>query len=113
MRSDLLSIAYEARGQRVEVYLSAPTPSDDCGEGSRGEICRYITQDLLSPDSAYCVTFQIADLGLGEPGLERVHERRGDVNFDLEVSNGNADGIDIGEGKGLSVVVRDVPFAGR
>jgi len=94
----------------VEVYLSAPATSDDCGEGSRGEICRYIVQDPLSPNSAYCVTFQIASLGLGEPGLERVHERSGDVDFDPEISNDNLNGVDIGEGKGLSVVVRDVPF---
>lgn len=110
MRSDLLSKAYEARGLGVEVYLSAPATSNDRGEGSRGKICRYAVQDLLSPNSAYCVTFQIASLGLGKPGLERVHERSGDVNFDPEVSNDNINGVDVGEGKGLSVVVRDVPF---
>ena len=94
---------------RVEAHLSTPASSNDRGEGSGGEITRNILQDL-PPSPAHHVTFHIADPGLCEFGLYRVHNGSDNVDFDPEVPNGNICGVDVGEGKGLLAVVRDVRF---
>jgi hypothetical protein len=104
VRSDPSSVVYEGG------YLSTPATSDNRGEGSSGEISRNFLQNLLPLDAGYRVILHVTDLGLGEFGLQRVHQRGGDVHFDLEIPNSDTGRTNVGEGKALSVVVRGVPF---
>lgn len=102
----------------MEAYLSAPATTDYGSEGSSRKISRNIPQDLLPLNTGHRITFYITDLGLGVFSLERIHKRNGDVHFDPEISDGNICRMNVGEGKVLLVVVRDVPsclrrFVGR
>ena len=95
---------------RVEAYLSTTTAPDDCGQGSSGKVSRNILQDLLPLSTAHRTTLHITSLGLGEPGFQRVRERRGDFHLYLEMPYSDVGGTNVGEGKVLLVVVQDVPL---
>jgi len=95
---------------KAEAHLPAPATPDNRGKGSSGEIGRNTLQDLFPSNTTYCSAFHVTDLGPGEFRFQRIHKRSGDVHFDLEIPNGDVGGMNIGEGKGLSMVIRDVPF---
>lgn len=94
----------------VDSDLSAPATSDNRGDSTGRKVCREVLQNLLPSGRTCHIAFQIFSLGVGESCLQCVCEGRGDVDFDLEVPNGNVGRRDIGEGEVLLVVVRDVPF---
>ena len=100
----------ESLEHTMDVYLSTPATPNDRSERSSGEISRYILQDLLPSDATLLATFHITDLEPGEFGFQRIRKGSGDVNFNFEIPNSDIDGTNVGEGKGLLVVVQDVPF---
>ena len=97
----------------MDAYLAATAASDDRSEGASGKISRHILQNPLPPNTIHRDTFCIANLGPDEFGPQRIHKRNGEIRFDLEIPNGNIGGMDVGEGKVLLVVIRDLPIQFR
>jgi len=93
-----------------EAYLSAPATPEYRSEGSSRKISRNVLQDPLPLNTGHYITFYVTDLGFGALSLERIHKRNGDVHFDPVILDGNICGVNVGEGKVLLMVVRDVPF---
>ena len=97
----------------MDAYLAAAATSDDRSEGTSEKMSRHILQNPLPPNIICRATFCIANLGLREFGLQRIRKRSGDVHFNIEIPNGNIGGMDVGEGKVLLVVIRDLPIRFR